>query len=270
MELKFYKRQIAAKFYIKPLLPIIVCLMTVYTSCRKAENVPAPSTSTQSASNDAVSGQIAVNIAKSLSGTYGGVNINDGVDSISLSNHNGPQHGYNASALCGFYSDSLVNYTCKSGDTTTHTGGNLKFYFNCKDGKSTGYTAYDSLVTVKTTPKVVYNYFVKQYYTIKCLDDKHTFTGVDGEIDFTNSVICSDKSIVANIGSASYILKDLTIDLCHNDILSGTATFQAYGTNNNQNWSLSGSVTFLGNHMADVLINNKVYHVNVLTGKIVG
>lgn len=267
MKPEFYKKQNATNFCIKPLLPIIVCFMMVYTSCRKTEVVTSP-TAAQTSSDEAVSSQIALNLTQSLAGTYGGVNVHDGVDSVSLSDHTGPKHGYNANPLCGFFSDSLVNYTHKKGDTTTHTTGSLKFYFNCKNGKSTGYTASDSLVTVKTTPEKVYNYFTKQYYTIKCLEDDK-FNGVDGQIDYTNSVTCLCSNTVININSASYILSNLTIDLCHNDILSGTATFTAYGTNKGQNWNMTGSVTYLGKHMADVLFNGNVYHVNVLTGKIV-
>jgi hypothetical protein len=267
MKQNFTKKQ-GVKNYSKFILPILVCVAMVYTSCRKVETTAPSNAAAQAASNEAVSSQIAVNLAQSLAGSYGGVNVHDRVDSVSLSAHNEPKQVFNPSALCGFASDSTINYTWKKGDTTTQTTGNAKFYFNCKNGKSTGYTAYDSLITVKTTPQKVYTYNTKQYYTIKCLDD-NKFNGVDGEIDFTNSILCSCSNSIVNIVNANYILSNLTIDLCHNDILSGTATFKAYGTNQGQNWTLAGSVTFLGNHMADVLIDNKVYHVNVLTGKIV-
>jgi hypothetical protein len=252
---------------INVLLSVMVCVLMFYTSCRKADNSPIPSTSTQAATNEALSSEIAVNVAKSLAGNFGGINLMDGVDSVSLAGHNGPHHGYGLNSLCGFFTDSLVNYDHTQGDTTTHTGGNLTFYFNCENGKPTGYTAYDSLSTIKTTPKGSSEYYVKQYYTIKCLDNKHLFVGVNGDIYFYNSttIMCGCHQTVTTIENANYVLKDLTVDLCHKDILSGTATFKAYG----KNWYLTGTIIFLGGHMADITINNQVYHVNLLTGKII-
>lgn len=260
------KNQNVVKFNIKPFLPIVFCVLMVYSSCRKADNSMAPKTSTKSIATDTIGGQIAVNIGKSLAGTFGGVNIMSSTDSVSVTGHKGPQKGYNANALCGFFTDSLVNYDSQVGDTTYHTGGELKFYFNCKDGKSTGYTAYDSLNTIRTTPKQVYQYYVKQSYTIQCLDDKHLFNGVNGENRFASTTIthCSCHDTYTDVGGADYLLKDLKIDVCKQDIISGTATFTAFGTG----WSVSGSIVFLGNHMADITINGKLYHVNLLSGKV--
>ncbi|HTE01506.1 MAG TPA: hypothetical protein VK668_19600 [Mucilaginibacter sp.] len=255
---------------LKPLLAIMVCVALIYTSCRKADNSPIPSDNTAvKPTNDTISGQIALNLAQSLAGNYGGVNIMDGVDSVSLAGHNGPQHAKNGSALCGFFTDSLVDYNRTVADTTYHTGGNLTFYFDCKDGKPTGYTAYDSLMTMKITPQATGQYFVKQYYTIKCLTDDRKFIGVNGDLYYEHSTItqCTCHSTHTEVENANYVLKDLKINVCgcSRDILSGTATFKAYG----RNWSVTGSITFLGNYRADVLINGVVYHVDMKTHKVI-
>jgi hypothetical protein len=257
----------AVNLNVKPLLVMVVCLLLVYTSCRKTENAPTPSTkTTQTVSTATLSGKIALNINKSLAGTFGGVNLMDGVDSLSLSGHQGPHHGYNNNALCGFFTDSLVSLDSTEGDTVSHSGGNLSFYFDCQNSKAAGYTAYDSLGTTRTTSKGLFqNYYVKQYYTIKCLDDKHLFIGVNGDNYYYQLVnISCACGTYADIENSNYVLNDLKIDLCHRDILSGTATFKAYG----QGWSLSGTMTFLGNHLADMTINGQVYHVNLLTGAV--
>lgn len=265
MKLIPVKKQNVLKINIKPLLAIMVCIPMVYSSCRKVDNAPA-SSSTQATNVESQSSQVALNLAQSLSGNFGGVNIMDGVDSVSLTGHQGPHHGYSINTLCGFFTDSLVNWTQTSGDTTAHIGGNLTFFFDCNAGKPNGYTAYDSLNYVKTTSKSSNDYFVKQYYTIKCLDDKHLFVGVNGDIYYENKVVtqCDCHTSFTNIENANYVLKDLDVDVCHKDILSGSATFKAYGLN----WSLIGTITFLGNHMADVLIDGKVYHVNLLTHQV--
>ncbi|HVV53861.1 MAG TPA: hypothetical protein VHC47_00965 [Mucilaginibacter sp.] len=251
---------------IKPLLAIAVCATLVYSSCRKSDNAPVPSgsSSSQTQSDSQLSSQIAVNVAQTLAGHFGGVNLMDGVDSVSLSNHEGPHHDLANNPLCGFFTDSLVNYDHTSGDTTTHTGGNLTFYFNCQDGQSTGYTAYDSLYTSRKTPSSSTEWYVKQYYTIKALDPKHEFIGVDGDIYYYDSTILSCGC--HSIENVNYVLNNLTVNVCgcSRDILSGTATFKAYG----HNWSAEGSITFLGNHMADITINGTLYHVNLLSGKI--
>ena len=263
MKQNLYKSQMGVKAYIKPIIPIMLCALMIYSSCRK-DSVTSPSN--QPTSNEALSGQIAVNLAKSLAGTYGGVNLNDGVDSITVADHNGPQHACSCShnnPLCGFYTDSLVNYNNKIVDTTWHTGGNLKFWFNCVDGKITNYTAYDSLMTTKTTPQSVSTYRVQQYYTIQSLDSLHHFVGVNGTNDLLTTVTYTGNSKAPETGGAHYGLTNLDIDVVAKDIKSGTATFQAYGSN----WNTSGSITFLGNHMADITMGGKVYHTNLLTGK---
>lgn len=249
MELKPYKTGTVVERYIKGILPIMLCVLLVYTSCRK-DSTTTPSASTQPTSNVALSKQIAVNISKSLAGSFGGVNLKDGVD-VSVEDHLGPHHACGCThnnPLCGFVTDSLVNYNATSGDTTIHTGGNLKFYFNCVDGKLSGYAAYDSLNTVKTTPTSSSYYKVQQWYTIVALDSAKNFIGVNG----TNDLHTSE-------GGAFYVLKDLKIDVTNKDILSGSATYAAWGAN----WSSKGTIVFLGNHQADVTTNGVTTRVTL-------
>lgn len=229
---------------------MMVCVAMIYTSCRKSENAPAPS------SNITTNGQIAVNLSKSLAGSFGGVNLNDGVDSISVAGHLGPHHACSCTnpTLCGFFTDSLVNYNATVGDTTIHTGGYLKFFFNCVNGKLSGYTAADSLSTTKTVPgQAPQLYRVQQDYDIQALDAQHEFIGVSGN----NYLTTSD-------GGSNYVVSNLKINVITKDILSGTATFESWGS-----WGdVKGTMTFLGNHMADMVIGGKTYHVNLSTGKV--
>ncbi|MFI5158647.1 MAG: hypothetical protein ACHQF4_07255, partial [Sphingobacteriales bacterium] len=153
------------------------------------------------------------------------------------------------------------------GDTVSHTGGNESFFFNCTNGKTSGYTAYDSLGTTRNIPKGLFqNYYVKQAYTIQCLDDKHLFVGVNGDNYFyqlVNIDCACTGTTYADVENSNYVLNNLKIDVCKQDILSGTATFKAYG----YHWAITGTVTFLGNYMADMIIdgNSTVYHMNLKT-----
>lgn len=244
------QKQNVVKTYSKFLLPIVVCVMMVYTSCQKTEKNPTSSKLTTAQAGS----QVAINLSKSLAGTFGGVNLNDGVN-VSVDGHQGPHQGCTCTkTLCGFFTDSLVNYNATVGDTVVHTGGNLKFFFNCVDGKLSGYTASDSLNTTKTVSgqaPIVYR--VQQDYDIKALDDQNQFIGVTG-----------NNWLTTNDGGSYYKVKDLKINVVTKDILSGTATFESYGS-----WGdVKGSMTFLGNHMADMVLDGKTYHVNMLTGQL--
>jgi hypothetical protein len=257
METKIYKTKNGVKSYMKPIFPILVCVLLAYTSCRK-DSVTAPTPAKPT--NAALSTQIALNLSKSLAGSFGGVNLKDGVN-VSVADHLGPHTACGcttSNTLCGFYTDSLVNYNATIVDTTIHTGGNLKFYFNCIDGKLSGYSAYDSLNTVRTTPQSVSTYKVQQWYTIKSLDAQNEFIGVSGTNDLHTSITYTGNA-TPEIGGAFYELTDLKIDVTNKDILSGTATFASYGSN----WDIKGTITFLGNHQADVTANGVTTHVTL-------
>lgn len=260
---KPYKKTIA----LKPLLLIVACAAVLWSSCRKNENIPAPAktttTKTSPQSMATFSNQMVVNLAKSISGSFGGVNLMGGVDTVNFRGARSLCHCYNNLPLCGFFTDSLVDISSTEGDTTSHAGGNLTFYFNCVNGQKAGYTAYDSIGVSRTVPNGwAQHYYIKQAYTIQSLDDKHEFIGVSGDNYFYQqmNLICEcNNNSYTDIENSNYVLNNLKIDVCKKDILSGTATFTAYG----EGWSLSGSVVFLGNHMADVTINGQVYHVDI-------
>lgn len=262
MERRPYKKTIA----FKSLMLVVACAAVLWSSCRKDASVPAPSkttTNTPPQSMATFSNQLVVNLAKSIAGTNGGVNLMGGVDTVNIRGARSLCNCYNTQPLCGFMSDSLVNINSAEGDTTSHMGGELKFYFNCVNGQKAGYTAFDSLAVTRTVPNGwAQHYYIKQSYTIQSLDDKHEFIGVSGDNYFYQEMNlvcdCNNKSYT-DIESSNYVLNNLKIDVCKKDILSGTATFTAYG----EGWSLSGTVTFLGNHMADVTINGQVYHVDI-------
>jgi hypothetical protein len=270
MKLMPNKTQNSVTPYIKPLLAIMVCLMMVYTSCRKAENAPVPSAANAAVKTipqDTLGFHVAINLSKSLAGGFGGVNLMHSVDSLSLAGHQGPHTGYNSIPLCGFFTDSLVSQDASQGDTVTHVGGNESFFFNCTNGQTAGYTAYDSLGTTRNTPKGLFqNFYVKQAYTIQCLDSKHEFVGVNGDNYFyqlVNIDCACTGTTYADVENSNYVLNNLKIDVCKQDILSGTATFKAYG----YHWAITGTVTFLGNYLADMTIDgsNIVYHMNLKT-----
>ncbi len=256
------------KLYSKITLPVLVGMMIIYTSCNKLPAVkPAPQT--QAISADFISSQVAMGFTNTVSGSYGGVNLNAGVDSIALSNYQGPQHSSNQDLLCGFFNDTKVSYYTNSGDTRSHTSGNLNFYFDCVNGKSTGYTAYDSLTTTGKAPLYTFAYTVKQYYQIKSMNQSNTMLFVNGQLTSAVEQNFDNKATKPIIDNTYYILKDLTVDLGNKgDIKSGTAAFTSNGSNSYGAWKYDGTIIFYGNHKADIIIDGKVFHADLITGKI--
>lgn len=260
MELKPYKSGTILERYIKGILPIMLCVLLVYSSCRKDSTSTPSSQTAKTTSSSELSKQVAINLSKSLAGSFGGVNLKDGVN-VSVDGHLGPHYACGCTGknpLCGFFTDSLVNYNATVGDTTIHTGGSLRFYFNCINGKLSGYTAFDSLVTVKTTKASVYEYHVQQLYNIAALDSAKNFIGVNGTNDLRTYLTFTNGAPAEN-GGATYKLSNLKIDVIKRDILSGTATFKAFSPT----WNLTGTIVFLGNHQADFTANGTTTRINL-------
>jgi hypothetical protein len=68
----------------------------------------------------------------------------------------------------------------------------------------------------------------------------------------------ADTKLYTDIESCNFVLSNLKIDVINKDILSGTAIFTA----DSWSWHLTGTVNFVGNHIADVTIDGKVYHID--------
>ncbi|MBS1532584.1 MAG: hypothetical protein JSU01_19930 [Bacteroidetes bacterium] len=263
MERKPEKTQKVTRTFTKLALPLLACAVMLYTSCRKTENAPAPvnkAGQTTTPTNAALAKQIAMNLAHSVSGRFGGINLMGGMNSLSLGQHNA---GLENPLLCGLFTDSLVDLNSTQGDTTTHIGGNQTFFFNCDSGKTKGYVAYDSLNTTRKVPNGWYQgFYVKQAYTIKCLDSRNRFIGVNGDNYFYQymNLICDCGKNVVDIENCNFVLNNLKICLDCSDIVSGTATFTAYG----EGWHVSGTLEFIGNHTANVTIGGDTFQINTL------
>jgi len=255
----------------KPNLKLLLLLLTsaafTYTACKKSNDAPVSKT----AGADVISSQVASNLVQSLSGSYGGLNINNGIKSPGfVTNKNSGQAINSMNPLCGFLTDSVLNYNTNIGDTIkSHTQGRFKFYFNCVNGNLTGFTANDSLKTTGTAPGYSFIYDVIQNYNIKSLNSTNTLITVDGNLKSFVDLKYNNAAIKPSAAHTVYILTGLTIDLTKNgDITGGTANFVSTGSNNYGVWNYTGSIAFLGDHKANIIINGKTYHADLITGKI--
>ena len=282
------------KFKFKVNLALLTGAVLFYTACRNS-NEPVPVVPVVTVPIEQIaSAQIARNITQTLSGTFGGINISEGliIPNFAYFHNNKPSINGNLISLCSFFPDTVISANVNIGDTIkSQTGGLFKFFFSCDtligpriNGYSPfnllhGYNAYDSLYTTGVAPGKSFIHDMQAFYTAKAQDTIGiplvingsanrliTFTGtVKSFIDTTDN---KQKTKSTSIHSY-YTLSGVTVDLSkYGDIADGTISFASTGVFHSTNWYYTGTIQFLGNHMANVIINSKTYLVDLVNGKV--
>jgi hypothetical protein len=239
---------------------------TLFYSCTKTDNKPSSALVNNKPANiDVVSGQVAVTLTRSLAGSFGGVNLNKSLKPSNLV-LSYPSQTY---SLCGFVADSVLNYYTNDADTVkSHTTGTAKFIFECQNGQPDGYSAYDTTKTVGTAPTYSFVYDIDQYYRIYVCGCG--LLHVNGTQKAFITLTFNNTSLGKAVAQNNYTLSNLTVDLNNDsDVTSGSATFTSTGTNSYGTWNLSGTITYLGNHTAQVVVGNNTVTVDIRTGKTV-
>ena len=286
------------KLKLKSLLIVLAGIALFYTACKKEVKLnPKAEPPTPVSKIDTMSlatSQIIRNVTQTLSGAYGGIDINNGLILPNLTTIGQKRPRVSGlDSLCSFFPDTVVNYKTVIGDTiTSQTSGLFKFYFSCisdtiriPDMKPytvfrllNGYVAYDSLATNGQTPGGLFVHNIKAFYQANAFDftaplavngSRSKLISFNGSIKSFVDTASSKKTLIPSSVHAYYNLKDVSIDLSkNNDITRGTITFAAVGETNTIKWYYEGLVTFLGDHKASVTIKNKTYNVDLLTGKV--
>jgi len=238
-------------------------------ACSKTQNKPSSTTSATISKQTAAS-QIALNLYQSLTGQFGGVNINKGVSTPAIASSSLQTPKVNSTGfVCGFYINDGINYTTNIGDTIKSAShGSLAFYYVCDATHAIGYKATDTLTTIGTGPGYAFADGVSQDYIVTGLNSNNSLITVDGTIK-------SSVNIITNKGvkSSSYnvfALSGLQVHEDQNppDITSGTAVFVTTGVSGSTSYALFGTFTFLGNHIAKIDYYDSIFYVNLLTGKV--
>ena len=240
----------------------------MFTACKK-------SSSTNSGTNPQtpkqVSSFVALNLTSSLFSSTG-VNLSSGADAPSalsvhtkgkvLNDLNDPQ--------CGDVVDTTFNFSISQNDTSVSVTGPIKFAFTCANGVLNGYTLTENLSTKIATPQLAATNITSEGITLIVIDptnDDSQFT-LAGTLN-SASTLAYKTTAAGKSGSSSfdYKMSTLTIDPDNDgDILSGSVSFTTSGTGASGTWSYTGTMVFLGNHMAKVTINGFSYTVNTETG----
>ncbi len=291
------------KLKFKVVLVLLTSVILFYTACKKS-SAPAPDLSTaptppvyapppgaSTVAESTVSSLIAINIAQTLAGNYGGINLGDGITMPAfLIQYSRLPLNINLIGLCSFSPDTIAKYSSSPVDTVkSTTTGLFKFYFSCDTLKAPrvngsvtftfldGYNAYDSLATRGIAPKDSFNYNVKAFYTARAQDTVNIpFVGqgsanklltFNGAVKSFVDITATTKPVNPSSIHVYYTLKNLTMDLTQSkNITGGSATFGATGVTNKIPWTYSGTITFLGNNKVNILINTLIYNVDMTTG----
>jgi hypothetical protein len=259
------------KMNLKGALVLLSGVALLYSSCKKDSKAPATQTSTKTASLDVVSSQVALNLYQSLSGAYGGVNLNNGIAAPGIASNASTKavNSLTTTATCGFFLDPAVDIKVNIGDTIkSETVGSIDFYFKCNPtGQHFGFTNDDSLYTVGKAPGYAYTFNSTQQYNVTAMNANNRLFSVGGNIkafvDFTYPKTYPPLSVHDRI-----FFKGIVFDLEKDDINAGTATFTSTGTVGGASWSVDGTAEFLGNHKIRITIAGFTFTVNYLTGKV--
>ncbi len=241
-------------------------------ACNKSSNTTKPAATP---GTDLIASQVAMNMNKSISGTYGGSNLGDGLttgNTITNSTSNKSLNSTGSAYVCGFVADSNVNYTYTIGDTTGSVVGGIQFFFDCVNGQPVGYTLLDELFTKGKEPGYSFNYDVAQGYQVKSLNKYVTLLSVDGKLKSYQDFASTDPKHKDISMHNDFVLTGMVVDISvkgKSNITAGTATFHTKGFNETGSWDYVGTLEFLGNNIGKITFYGKVYLINLTTGKVV-
>lgn len=255
---------------------IVLCFgaVLIYTGCTKLSD---PGLSDPVLSPQAVAGQIAANLSGSLFGGLGAFDVSGGLSApstVAVTNNGKSlrrsllkKHTLLAltNPYCGLVIDTTINYTTVSQDTSASVSGTVKFAFTCANGVVSGYTSNDNLSVSFSSKQLSMLYKVAENLTMLSLDPTNPNANctLSGTLSSSGSYQFKTGSQRSGSQVFSYTLNSLLIDPASGDIVSGSASFSTSGSGPMGKWNYQGTITFLGNHQATVVIGGKSYNVTV-------
>ncbi|MEO6980970.1 MAG: hypothetical protein ABI113_21420 [Mucilaginibacter sp.] len=259
---------------------VLSAVVFLYASCKK-QGVPSAGNTTKGAIDyKTLSSTIGTQFYKSITGQYGGADVNKGITSPYIAHAGGNNRVLNSiPALCGTVIDTT--YNTKTGtnpiaDTIKTHFENLHFTFTCDAGKVNGYQVRDSLVNVANHSFFVFDtYAITQYYAVKALDQTYKLVSMDGSLRaFVETRNIEAPSTMST--TSVYYLAGLKVNFASGaaDITTGTTSFKTttklYGPQTNYQEQVAtyyGTIVYLGKHKAKVTFTpGASYIVDLITG----
>ena len=267
---------------------LVASIAITYTACKKSSTT----TSDPKIAPDVVAGQVAVNIYQSLFGGMGAFDVSGGLGAPStlgvhandisrgittpfaaygtLPKPKVTTHNFATDPTCGQSIDTTLSVTGSSNGGTATITGTVKFNYTCTNNVVSGFTTNDVLTIVLASPSLNLSYKVGENLTLLSLNpaDDNANLSLNGSLSSNGSYQYNTGTKRSGTEVFDYTLSQLIISPTLGDVVSGSATFNTSGTGPRGVWSYSGTMVFLGDHLATVTINGKVYHVNLQTGAV--
>ena len=253
-------------------LVLLACVALTYTACKK-------SSSTQTVDSKTVSSQIALNLAQTLYGGFGGFNLTSGLsapgtfgldrNALRLKLTKGGRLGINtlgSDITCGLHADTTFSTSITMDGGQATVAGSIGFTFNCTNSVFSGFNVTDNLKVTEATAQVNGTFSIAENLTLAQVNPgvDTSNLSLNGTASFTENAKVSGKSTTA---SFNYTFHDIVIDQL-GTIVSGSADFATQATGAQGTWNYSGTATFLGNGLVKIVINGASYTVNLQTGTV--
>ena len=247
------------------ILALCLGLACIYSACKKTASTTADPALTPSD----VASQVAVTIDQSLFGSLG-VDLSGGLSSASTFEYrtNGKVLQSLTNPDCSLVVDTTLSFSGTANGGSATIGGTYKFSFACVNNVVSGFTTSDNLTIKITSSSLDLNYKVAENLKLASVNPSDANANLS-----LNGSLTSNAAYTINTGNKgsgtevfNYTLTSAIFSPTLADVVSGSASFNTSGTGPKGVWSYQGTITFLGNHVATVVINSKTYTVNLLTG----
>lgn len=263
------------KFTFRGIAAVLVCSVFAYTACKKLDGVKSPTSTIPQ--EQRVAALVAADMTTSFAGANGGVNLNEGIklpSELTFAIPGGQHQLDQVNSLCGFTVDTTINELTKVKGSYARVKGKFIFEFTCSDTSSypDGYIVTTDLTSTGNNDTTKYDFSLDQHYVVQSLDRQDTLVSLNGTMtSYVKYLLKPAPGLDTNatkqqFAKQVYKFKNLVIDVPQNlDITQGTATFTSIGYNAYGSWDFTGSIQYLGDHMAIITINGKQYRANLIT-----
>lgn len=238
----------------KTLTLALLAAFTLFTSCEKESDAPG--------SEDAITNDEAVALvegAMAIEAEGLTAELDAAIDLTMAMQVKSPTNPY-----CGIGQDSTVSKTFNTARFDGSLSTSWNWMLNCNDQdipqsltySRTGNVNYESL-------RLISDDYSQGNWSMTNLvgGTEYLFNGTYGREGTQESKVRNQMSFTSEI---DFVLSDLAVGKAKRQINSGTATFTLQGdTSDGKSYHLTGSINFLGDGAAEIVINGKSYSVDL-------
>jgi len=265
------------------LLLICTVSLSFYSSCKKND---LKSSVIRTPAQDSIANHVLSGLFQSLTGAYGGANINDGIKTpVNFTANPEKRVVYDVDPMCGMTIDSAYNYSLdKHDDSFHHYWGHFKFTYTCSSDHLDGYMVSDSVNYRWSGELFAKLYSVYQNFTVKALHNTYKRVSMNGATGGTTDIFSGVTTDARRVFTNRYVYDNVIVDFSSGTaVMTGTVNFDgSYQDYRAQELgdTFTGKITFTGDKTyAHLMIHyayppiigaedkTDYYIVNLITGE---